>query len=269
VRPEETGPYGNGHYVIAPRDRNATGAASELDPEAVYAAWSYAASEWAHRRQITLENHLGQLGMSHVIENIRLTRARIRNASDGGGVVYESQIRRSLTLDEWTSMVMGHTARSWYCGWTPAIGSELARERIGPELLRDLRRLEECTNVLTKICEEASRTATALNLRSLKLKSDRVMGLRDRDDLRELGKKLIELDTLIERMGRTQAPLQAFSQMSKVLMHNLRSTQLAEMGKETADCYRQLGEGVRIMGDWLKHTTGLVRPVAVQTERTL
>ena len=161
-------------------------------------------------------------------------------------------------------MVMGHIARAWYCGWVPAVGMELSREVIDPALIKKLRELQDCAQVLAKVCEEATRTANSLTQRSARLRSDKVMGIRDRDDLRDMGRKLIELDALVERLGRTNAPLQAFSHMYKVLMHNLRSEQLSEMGKESADCYRQLGEGVLIMAEWLKHTIGLEKPVALR-----
>src|SRR5262249_39467394 len=65
VRWTETGPYGNGHYVIAAEAtcggcENGSHQISDhtcrqlVTPEAVYASWSYAANEWAHRRQMSL-----------------------------------------------------------------------------------------------------------------------------------------------------------------------------------------------------------------------
>ena len=57
VRWAETGPYGNGHYVIAPQ--TGTGGAN-VAPEAAYAAWSYAASEWA-TNDVRRLKHISQI----------------------------------------------------------------------------------------------------------------------------------------------------------------------------------------------------------------
>lgn len=263
VRWSETGPYGNGHYVIAPKDSTSP---NDLEPEAVYAAWSYASNEWAHRRQVSLEHHFSQMGATQHLDKIRVYRSKIRPSNDGGGVVYETMIQQPLRFDPWMSMVMGHIARAWYCGWVPPIGTEVSREMISPELVKRLRELQDSSLVMSKLCTQANRTAIQLKERSSKLRSDKVMGIRERDELRTIGRELMELDTLIERLGKTHEPLLAFSQMSKVLMHNLQGTQLADMGQESASCYRQLHEGVTILSDWLKHTLSLAKPVAIQSK---
>jgi ADP-heptose:LPS heptosyltransferase len=277
VRWAETGPYGNGHYVLS-SNRPCPGCDAhspvtiqhscreDITPEAVYAAWSYAASEWAHRRQTGIEEHFESLGSRDLLDLVGVHRSRIRNSNDGGGVVYESLVRRPLSLDNWLGMVNGHIARAWYCGWVPPIGGEITRDMISPQLIQRLRELSESSTVLTKICEQAARSAKDLKDRSARLRSDRVMNLRDRDELRVLGRKLMDLDALVERMGKAQPALAGFAQMSKVLMHNLRGDQLTDLGQESADCYRQLGEGISILGGWLKHTLGLARPVAIQNE---
>jgi len=275
VRWSETGPYGNGHYVISSSlpcqgcaDRDPLGThtcRADVTPEALYATWSYAANEWAHRRQISIDSHFSRLGWSNHLTAIGIYRARIRGTQDGGGVVYEPLLQRPLRLDDWSSMVIGHIARSWYCGWTPGIGQELKREAIAPNLIKQLRELDEASDVLQKICTEAKATALNINRRGSNLKSDKVMNLRDRNDLRELGKKLMELDALVERMGKAHDGLRAFAQMSKVLMHHLRGQQLAELGKETADSYRHLSDGIVILRDWIKYTLSLAKPVVVST----
>jgi ADP-heptose:LPS heptosyltransferase len=279
VRWAETGPYGNGHYVISSH-KPCAGCANksndiiqhscraDVTPEAIYASWSYAASEWAHRRQSSISEHFETLKSRHILDSdtIRVHRSRIRGSNDGGGVVYEPLIERPLTVETWLGMVNGHIARSWYCGWVPAIGGELKREMISPPLIQKLRELGESATVLAKICEQAGRSARDLKERSSRLKSDKIMGIRERDELRVLGKKLMDLDGLVDRMGRAQPALAGFAQMSKVLMHNLRGDQLSDLGQESANCYRQLGEGVAILSDWLKHTIGLARPMAIRSE---
>jgi ADP-heptose:LPS heptosyltransferase len=261
----ETGPYGNGHYVVTRTHPSplASETLSEITPDAVYAAWSYAASEWSHRRQMSLEEHFRQLGCEGLLGFTRIFRSKIRSTQEGGGVFYEPLSGKSLPESVWMGMVLGHIARAWYCGWVPPIGQELRRERLGPNLVQKLREMEESSRVLSHIYNEASLTALALNKKSSKLKSEKIMGLQDRAELQELSRKLQDLDALVERLGKAQPELNAFLNMSKVLMHNLRGEALSELGKETAACYRQLNEGVSIMKEWLQYSLQLAKPVVV------
>jgi ADP-heptose:LPS heptosyltransferase len=253
VRWSETGPYGNGHYVIA----------GEVTPEACYTAWSYASSEWSHRRGQHLEAHASDLGLSEPVKGAQIYRSRIRGTNDGGGVVYEPITNDPLSLQHWTSSVLGHVARSWYCGWVPPVGQELAREQIRPELIRQLRELQESSQVLHKICEQAVSTATWLSRKSIRLKSDRLMEIVDKEELQAMSDKLRDLERLADRLGNTHPPLRAFSQMCKVLMHNLRAKQIAELGRESAEAYRQLRDGVAIFRDWVKFSLELAKPRSV------
>jgi len=274
VRWAETGPYGNGHYVVASglacdgcHSRSVKLAdhtcRKNVTAEAVYGAWSYAASEWAHRRNITIESHFERLGYSDQLAQVDIRRARIRDTDHGGGLVYEQLPQRALSAGEWTSMAFGHLARAWYCGWVPPVGHEIRRDKIGPQLIKALRELDESTRVLDKICGEATLTAVSLKKCGHALRSDHVMKISDREEIQALARRLVELDELMERVGKTQPALQAFSKMSKVLMHNLSGDHLADLGQESAECYRQLGGGIAILRDWLKHTLGLARPMAV------
>ena len=260
----ETGPYGNGHYVITSTG-NAEGS-GEISPDAVYTAWSYGSLEWSHRRQLTLEEHAEQIRQSGSLNSIKVLRSKIRGSQDGGGVYYEPLVSEGLLEKEWMGMVIGHIARAWYCGWTPPIGQELQREKFSPSLIQKLRELDDSATVLNQIYNEAALTALALNKKSAKLKSDKVMRVDDRNDLRDLGNKILELEVLVDRLGRAQPSLKAFLQMSKVLMHNLRGDGLADLGKETASCYRQLNEGVSILKEWLQYSLQLTKPVAVPAQ---
>ncbi len=277
VRWAETGPYGNGHYVIRSsrpcpacsdtpgiKDKSAEHTCSaDLRADAVFGAWSFAASHWNHRKSTTIEGHFTQLGLKDALPSIQVYKSRIRHTNDGGGVTYEPLINRKLEIPEWTSTVVGHIARAWYCGWVPPIGQGLVRDRISPALVQRLRQVEESCEVMLKIFDEASKTASTLKMRSSNLKSDRIMRLGDRDELIALGKRLQELDQLIERLANAEPTLVTFSQMSKVLMNNLSGTRLVELGKESASVYKQLHEGVGILRDWTKHTLKLARPVAL------
>lgn len=275
VRWVETGPYGNGHYVIASSlpceacDKRSSveqhTCRSNVTPEAAYGTWSYAATEWAHRRNIAIESHFARLGFSDYLTTVDIRRARIRDTESGGGLVYEQLLQRMLPIGEWLSMAFGHMARSWYCGWVPPVGQEIRRERIGPPLIKALRELEDSAKVLEKICSEAQVTSVSLKKRGESLRSDRVMRIQDRQEIQDLAKKLVDLEELMERVGKAQLPLQAFSQMSKVLMHNLSGDHLADLGQESAECYRQLGEGISVLRSWLKHTLELARPMAIRS----
>ena len=101
------------------------------------------------------------------------------------------------------------------------------------------------------------------------MKSEKVMKIEARAELQEYGQKLLELDELLHRLGKVHAPLRSFSQMSRVMMHNLRGEKIADIGLQTAEAYRQLGEGVILLRDWIKHTLELSRPRAVRTEPVL
>ena len=274
VRWTETGPYGNGHYVISAHHDCAACLAKSTDgdlhtcrsvvtPEVVYGAWTYGATEWSHHCKLPLETHFRQLGWSENLKAVEVYRAKIRGADDGGGVIYESLCRRPLDLEKWTAVITEQMGRAWYCGWTPPIGQGIARENIGPDLVKKLRELEESSKVLTQICEEATRLASILHERSENLKSERLMSLEDKSDLNQLSTSLHELDTLLHRLGQTHSPLLAFSQMSQVLMHNLAGAKLVEVAGESVHSYRQLAEGAALMQSWVKHCLALVKPVAL------
>src|SRR5690606_40609355 len=65
VRFRETGPYGNGHYVIR---------APDLKAEAVYVAWTYATTEWQHKRELPVEEHFANLGAKSHLDTLEIYR---------------------------------------------------------------------------------------------------------------------------------------------------------------------------------------------------
>ncbi len=277
VRWSETGPYGNGHYVVS-ASRDCTGCASksvdlaehscseQVSAEAVFGTWLYANQEWTHQRKLPLAQHFAQLGFVDALAGIQIFRSRIRESDDGGGVIYEPALRISegITPREWLSPVVGHIARAWYCGWTPSVGQELNRAAINPSLIQSLRLLDEAASVLERVCGEGHRTALELLEKTATLRSDRLMDLGQKNKLKALGKKLADLDGLVDRLAKADPTLEVFSNMSRVLMHNLNGNQLSELGRESAEVYRQLQLGVQLMRDWIQHTLGLARPVAIE-----
>ncbi len=273
VRWAETGPYGNGHYVLSAnaaceacekREKTATHICGQnLSAEAVYAAWSYASSEWIHRRQLTLAEHFSRLDLAGQVDSISLYRSKIRPTEEGGGVVYESLVDRTVNVQQWNSQVIGYLARAWYCGWVPEVGQELTRKMVHPSLIQDLRALEEGIDVLSKVCIEAERTSRKLHEKGSKLRSDKIMKLSDRETLQELGAKAMELDQLFERVARSHVCLNPFSQVSKVMMHNLKGDEIAELSRESAQSYQLLNQGISILKEWVKYTLDLAKPVAI------
>ncbi len=271
----ETGPYGNGHYVIAPKNTcNACVAPgsgtthnckTDVTPEAVFATWSYAATEWNHRRTLKIEDHFSVLGWRHHLGQVQVRRSMIRTTETGGGVHYEPLTQIELSLNEWTSMVTGQIARNWYCGWVPPMGQDLIRTAIGTDLIQKLRILTEPLEVLTKIIDEAIASSTTLHHRSSKMKSPKLVDLALKSELNEIAIKLQDLDLLLDRMGITHSSLRLFSRMSKVLMHNLKGSDISTLGKESKDSYKQLKEGATMMKEWIAHTLSLARPVALKT----
>lgn len=256
----ETGPYGNGHYVVE-CDPSQT-----CDAEILMAIWEYASQEWSHQRAKSLPAVLAEEGIKASRIQGEVYRSKIRGGAEGGGVYYEALLDPSITFDRWSQDVMGQVARAWYCGWTAPAAQDYARDRIKTELLQSIRALEEPASVLTRVCQKAERIAQRLADRTARLKSDRVMSLRDREEVAELGASLRELDQLIQRLGMLQRPLVAFSHMSKVLMHNLRGDNLHVLGKETANAYRQLQDGAKVVQAWIKATLDLAKPAMVRPD---
>ncbi|MBS1963872.1 MAG: glycosyltransferase family 9 protein [Bdellovibrionales bacterium] len=264
VRFRETGPYGNGHYVV-----RAPSPESPLSPEAVYASWTYASTEWQHRRELPFADHLRNLESSDLLGKMEVFRSKIRPADVGGGIHFETLIDQRITLANWYGQVLGHLAREWYCGWVPPVGQELERTEVSPELVQNLRKLSEGIEVLDKIYGEIIRTADDLFRKTKTLKSEHLMKLSDREKIHELGKKLEELETLSERVGTAQEPLQAIHRLSKILMHNLTGKRVSEVAEETVGVYRFLRIGVGGLRNWTNHTLGLARPVAVASSSSV
>lgn len=258
ARHHESGPYGNGHYVICREN-------AAITPDAAYAVWSYASNEWSHRRQMSIEHHIKSSHLTSEFNAVKVLRSRIRGSADGGGVFFEPVVGKQMNKEDWTSMVIGHIARAWYCGWMPPVGQDLTREMIHPGLIQGLRELDESTQVLTRILSQAAQTAQQIYSKSQSLRSERIMGLKDRNELNALGASLRELEALLERTAQTNPALLLFSKMLKILLHQLKGSQLSELSKETIDSYKQLSEGASLFREWIAATLSVARPVAVKS----
>ncbi len=264
VRFRETGPYGNGHYVVRP-SASASPDRSKLSAEAVYAVWTYASTEWQHRRELPLSEHFANLASSALLDQVEVYRSKIRPGDLGGGIHYETLVDQRISLENWYAQVLGHLAREWYCGWVPPVGHELERTEITPELVQNLRKLAEGVEVLDKIYEETVKASEDLYRKTKSLKSETLMKISDRERIYELGKKIEELEALSARVGTAQEPLHAIHRLAQVLMHNLTGKRVSEVAEETAGVYRFLRVGIGGLKKWTDHTLGLARPVAVAT----
>jgi len=259
VRYMETGPYGNGHIVMRPDQR------TDLTPEMIFHTWEYFSSEFRAQKSLTLGIHLETEGCPpESIQRMQILRSRIRDADAGGGVVYEAVLNETLSFNDWIAQVTGYIARAWYCGWTPAIGHELSRGHIHPDLIRSVRSLEEPLHVLIKICEESKRTAITLQRKVGALRSQKVMGLEAKQSLQQQADKLMELEQLIERLVHAQPALAMFFRFAKVSMHNLSGDDIAELGKQTATVYNRLGQGAQTFKEWVAHLLSLSKPMVVE-----
>lgn len=184
-------------------------------------------------------------------------------------MVYEPLIRRALLADDWVSLVLGHIARAWYCGWTPPIGQELNRDNVGPALLKDLRSLRTPCEELVRLCEEGARISDQISEKARSLVSDKVMSAEDRTVVTRLSAALQDIEAKMEKVTSEHRGLKAFSQMTRVMMHNLQGESLRELGRESAFCYRKMSEGIKTFKLWLDHTFQLTRPRVVDRDNVV
>jgi hypothetical protein len=168
-----------------------------------------------------------------------------------------------MLTSDWLSLVHAQIARQWYCGWTAPVGSELSRASLNPNLLQDLRALEDSSGVLARVLSEAVKTAEQFHAKSSGLKSEKLMSVSDRETLETQGRKLLELQKLVERLAAADSNLALFSAMLTVLLHNLEGEQISEISKETVHTFKQLEQGVLLMRSWIKHTLQMARPAVV------
>lgn len=175
----------------------------------------------------------------------------------------EDLFDRPLTIQTWNAQVMGHIARAWYCGWTPKIAHEVRPEKLTPDLIRSLRKVEEASSVMLQICEESSKTAKDIKKLTDGLASESIMPIENKNALRELSTKLIELDSLCERLSRAAPQLKFIPAMSKVLMHNIPGSKISEISHESSEAYELLTEAVQLIQQWAHETLKLSKPRAL------
>ena len=171
------------------------------------------------------------MGLRHAIEEVRIFRSRILTTGEGGGIDYEPLNSWKYDASEWMTVVTGQMARSWYCGWSPPIGVGISRERISPELVRNCASwMNQAVSLQKYFRKRELRHAVGTASFTIEIRSRHVP--EDRNELRGIAQKLFELEKLAEKVGETDENLKPLTLMLKVMMHNLRGSQLSELGLE-------------------------------------
>jgi ADP-heptose:LPS heptosyltransferase len=250
------GPYGTGHYVILKPNK------VQLD-----AVWRYASTEWTHMRRITVSEYINSDTNTEI--NLDAFRTKIRPVDEGGGVLYEPLLKKHMSYEDWCANVLGQVARYWYCGWVAPIGQEIEAYHLNPFLLQEIRKSDETTKAFLKICRELVKHTLRLSNRASKLKSENVMSISDKMEITAMGKEILEMEELLDRLGRTTYPLESFCRISKILMHNIEEEKLSGLSRQTAAHYKKMADGIKLFRDWLKHTLQLAKPRQVDVQPTL
>jgi len=257
----ETGPYGNGHVVVVPKD--------EWKPEVVYAAWSHFQSEWFHKNSITLHGHFENLGLLNELQNTQVFKSRIRAVEEGGGVSYELAAGPAQDFDQWIYRVRGQIARAWFCGWLPSIDQEVQKMNLTPSLIKRIRALNDSLLVIEKISREARETAGRLEAVAKRTKSGYLMSIEERAEIEEAGKRLLEIEGLMTRVGQVEPELECMLIWYRQMIHNLKSDTIHGMAKETASAFDLVIEGLDLISAYTGKTLNQAKPKAVGVDVSL
>jgi hypothetical protein len=251
----ERGPYGNGHIVLSSKE--------EWKPEVAYAGWSYFQSEWFHKNNLTVHGHFENLSLSSALEEVQIFKSRIRPAREGGGVSYERMAGVAQEFEAWIYRVRGQIARGWFCGWLPAVEEEVAKLTLSPVLVRRIRALHDSLLVVQQLVQQGRSTAISLEKLAKNMKAGYLMSVEDRTEIEESGKKLLEIEGLIERVGQVEPELECLVSWYRQMIHNLESESLSGMARETADAFDLVLEGMDLISAYTKKTLELAKPKAV------
>ncbi len=264
-------PYGNGHWIVSLGSERTTQEhlrESLVDEycfsELVYFVWKYASHEWVHGRNLTLSDYLTGYGIEiDKIKSIKISRSKVRSMTHGGGVCYELMNNLPINGEEWVAQVVGYLARSWYCGWAPEPANEVERDRIMPEIVRELRMLIEPASVLKQLYSKSIMISNEISQVASKLRSQNIVDIEHKQRLSVLGGELAELEKLAEKLSAIHPYFTIFTSLSKVMMHNLNDANLKRLGEQGAMAYGQLLEGVKLFEEWIRATINVVRPQEV------
>lgn len=250
----EEGPYGNGHIVVVPRE--------EWKSEIAYATWSFFESEWFHKNNVTLAGHFQNLELSQGLTDHQIYRSRIRPSQEGGGVSYEQSGGVIRDFESWIFRVRGQMARAWFCGWLPSIDQEVEKLNLTPDLIKKIRSINESLGVMQKLSLEGRSVALDLS-RSAPSKGDYLMSIEDRAAIEEYGKKLQEIEALMNRVIHVEPELRCMLKWYQQMLHNLNGETIAQMAKETVEAFDLVSEGVDLIFSYTRKTLERARPRAV------
>jgi len=228
-----------------------------------YATWSYFQSEWFHKNSLTLHGHFDHLGLSQALSETQIFKSRIRAANEGGGVSYEQVAGVVQEFEAWIYRVRGQMARGWFCGWLPGVDQEVAKLTLSPKLIRRIRTLHESIEVIQKLLLEGRQTALRLESHAKQMKSGYLMSVEDRAEIEDAGKRLLEIENLIERVGQVEPELSCILGWYRQVIHNLESDTISGMAKETAHAIELSLEGLDLISAYTKKTLELAKPKAI------
>jgi len=247
------GVYGNGHYLVSCPSKNV-----KIDD--LIQVVNFISNKKSLSKNYTYLNYLSENRLS---DQSDVYKSKIRATEDGGGLVYEVQSNKGLDIDSWTALVLGQIARSWFCGWTARTGFELNRKLIVPDLMYKLRVLQESIPVMIRIFKQSRSTSEQIYALSSQLKSNYLMCVDTKLEVKALQDKLEELSHLSKKTSEVSSPLIFFEIMKNVLHHHLNGETLNELSKNSIGVYTKLILSLEVLQKWCDYSLGLSRLVSV------
>lgn len=241
----ETGPYGNGHYIIQNKTQK------EITFNILYSVWAHDA--YKNTYFFSSENQEENL------DDIRIFKSKIRKNEEGGGVTYHLITKeKKLLFNEWVSLVTGYIARCWYCGWAPKIDQIMHCDNaIQSSFIQRIVEIAVEIPKFEELCTQAKIVTGAIHEITSQIKSEKIMPIQIKNQIHALGQSLNKIENEMKNMKNKNFIFSIFTEMTSVLMHHLKGTSLAELSQETQSVYKQIHEGVLILSQWVDHTLRL------------
>ena len=203
--------------------------------------------------------------MAEGLASIQIFKSRIRPAGEGGGVCYEFTAGPARDFEAWIYRVRGQMARAWFCGWLPSIDQEVAKLNLSPDLVKRIRHVNDSVQLIEKLVIQGRNTAIELGNVSQKTKAGYLMSVEERAEIEAYGKKLLEIEELINRVVQVEPELRCLTKWYQQLMHNLEGTSVAQMAKETVHAFDLMGEGIELISAYTRKTLEISKPKAVDS----
>jgi hypothetical protein len=117
--------------------------------------------------------------------------------------------------------------------------------------------------VVQQLVQQGRATAISLEKLAKNMKAGYLMSVEDRTEIEESGKKLLEIEGLIERVVQVEPELDCLLSWYRQMIHNLESDSLSGMARETAEAFDLVFEGMDLISAYTKKTLELAKPKAV------